>query len=517
MDFEDKSLVDMLKFGFPASYEGPVPHPTDHNHASAIHHPEAIKAYTDKETHEGAMLGPFSDPPFHPWTQTNPLMTRPKRASHERRVIMDLSWPPPPGVSVNGFTPKDTYLGIPYKMHLPGAEDFMELIRKAGRGALMFSVDISRAYRHLPADPLSYSLICCKTQEGYFSDISLPFGLRWAAAACQRVTNLYRHAMAKQGVAVINYIDDCASVASHPQQASTSFAAMKATLVELGLPEAEHKAAPPSSILQWLGLRFDSNSMQVSIPQDKLDEVADMLKKWAGKRAATLHELRVLLGKLLFVAQCSKPARMFLGRMLATLRDCPPQGPHTLPSGFFKDLTWFRRYLPATNGIFFIHELHQPEVEMWVDSSPQAGGAMCQQECYHAVYPPAVATAHPDICHLELLNAMAALRQWAPTLRHKDVTLYSDSMVAVSVLQAGRSRDELLLTCAREIWLICTSFDINLTVTHVPGQSLEATADALSRLHMGEPFISRVENLLASRKLAMITVPDSIFSLDSAL
>jgi hypothetical protein len=69
--------------------------------------------------------------------------------------------------------------------------------------------------------------------------------------------------------------------------------------------------------------------MQVSIPQDKLAEVANMLEAWAGKRAATLHELRVLLGKLLFVAQCSKPARMFLGRMLATLRDCPPPKDHT--------------------------------------------------------------------------------------------------------------------------------------------------------------------------------------------
>ena len=33
-----------------------------------------------------------------------------KMESQLKRVIMDLSWPHPLAVSVNGFTPKDTYL-----------------------------------------------------------------------------------------------------------------------------------------------------------------------------------------------------------------------------------------------------------------------------------------------------------------------------------------------------------------------------------------------------------------------
>ena len=106
------------------------------------------------------MLGPFNHQPFKQWTQINPLMTRPKKNTTERRVIMDLSWPKPPGVSVNGHTPKESYLGVPYKLRLPSAEDFMQLIRQAGPGSYMCSVDISRAYRHLPCEPLCWALTC---------------------------------------------------------------------------------------------------------------------------------------------------------------------------------------------------------------------------------------------------------------------------------------------------------------------------------------------------------------------
>ena len=47
------------------------------------------------------MLGPFDYPPFTPWCQINPILTRPKKDSTSRRVIMDLSWPLPPGSSTS--------------------------------------------------------------------------------------------------------------------------------------------------------------------------------------------------------------------------------------------------------------------------------------------------------------------------------------------------------------------------------------------------------------------------------
>ena len=65
------------------------------------------------------MLGPFPQPPFTPWCQTNPLLTHPKCNSPDRMVIMDLSWSLPPLISINSGTPRESFLDAYKKVHLP--------------------------------------------------------------------------------------------------------------------------------------------------------------------------------------------------------------------------------------------------------------------------------------------------------------------------------------------------------------------------------------------------------------
>ena len=80
------------------------------------------------------MLGPFNAPPFICCCQTNPLLTCPKQDSTGRWVIMDLSWPLLPDLSINGGTARESFLGSYQKMHLPSAHDMSDIIHKAGRG-----------------------------------------------------------------------------------------------------------------------------------------------------------------------------------------------------------------------------------------------------------------------------------------------------------------------------------------------------------------------------------------------
>ena len=81
---EDELTLAFLTYGFPVAYEVPVPTTTFNNHPSAVRHSCNVAAYITKELGEGAMLGSFDNPPFSSWTQTNPLLTRPKKDSHNR-------------------------------------------------------------------------------------------------------------------------------------------------------------------------------------------------------------------------------------------------------------------------------------------------------------------------------------------------------------------------------------------------------------------------------------------------
>ena len=51
---------------------------------------------------------------------------------------------------------------------------------------------------------------------------------------------------------------------------------LQAILEKLGLDEAKHKS-PPSQVMVWLGLHFDTVNITVSIPYDKLVEVSALV------------------------------------------------------------------------------------------------------------------------------------------------------------------------------------------------------------------------------------------------
>ena len=53
-------------------------------------------------------------------------------------------------------------------------------------------------------------------------------------------------------------------------------------------------------------------------------------------------------------------------------------------------------------------------------------------------------------------------------------------MAVVKVLRYGGARDGILATCARNIWLLTSLFNIQLVVNHIPGIYNE-TADLSSR------------------------------------
>ena len=300
-----------------------MPTPSDHNHASAMQHPRDVTAYVLIEIEEGEILGPFDLEPFVPWCQDNALLTRPKKDSHLRRVIIDLSLPTPPGVIINACTTKDRYMGDCKKMALPTAADLISLIMETSKGCYLNSCDICSEYRQLPLDPCDWSLVCLKVQGHYFVDLSLPFGLRWAASCCQDTTSFINRALREQVGMVLNYNGDFEGVVTYHHTATQHFYMLQSLLQCLDLKGAVHKASPPAQAMTWLSIHFDTVEMSVTIKQKKLNDTLWLVKDWGSRKAANINQLRALLGKLLPIAQCCHSTRLFLTCMLSTLRNWP--------------------------------------------------------------------------------------------------------------------------------------------------------------------------------------------------
>ena len=154
-------------------------------------------------------------------------------------------------------------------------------------------------YRQLPLDPGYWSLVCFSFQKAYYIDISLRFGLRCVAAHCQDVTTLITRELNRKGAAVLSYINNFGGIAMDQATAVTHFNNLKALLARPGLQEVAHKASPPSQVMVWLGLQFDTVAMTVSLPPDKLSEIELLVHTWSLKPKATLPDLHTFLGKSL--------------------------------------------------------------------------------------------------------------------------------------------------------------------------------------------------------------------------
>ena len=202
--FPDRDAIDFLEYGFPISFVGEV-HQTlpPGNHKGAREFPEAIDDYVRRECEFGTTLGPFAENPLEDSALAiSPLNSVPKTDASERRVILDLSFPPGRGVA------REQFLGEPYKLSLSGTDDMAQLIHRKGQGCLLFKRDLSRAFRQFPVDPADLDKLGFEWRGDIYIDRVLAMGFRTAGIACQRTTNIIVYICEKEGVDILNYFDD---------------------------------------------------------------------------------------------------------------------------------------------------------------------------------------------------------------------------------------------------------------------------------------------------------------------
>ena len=308
----DVQLMQLLKFGFPLDFNrSSVLRHDNRNHTSALDFPAHVDAYLTEELKYGAILGPYVLNPI-PDCHFSPFMTRWKSNSTNRRVIIDLSWPK--DYSVNAGVDKNSYLGTDFVLSFPTIDDITEAVKKVGRGAHLYKIDVSRAFRHVRRDPHDYDLLGLNWKGVTYIDAMLPFGSRYGAQIFQRLSDAIHHMMRRQGFTVLNYVDNFIGVAT-PSVARRSYDALLKLLQKLGLEVSIKKLVSPATKVTCLGVDMESVERMVSIPDAKLREIVLSVKEWLQKHFCCKRQLQSLLGNLLYVHKCVKP-----GRMLEPLR-----------------------------------------------------------------------------------------------------------------------------------------------------------------------------------------------------
>ena len=482
-DYPDIQLVDFLEFGWPLDFTAPLPpKPTFQNHERNTENLVHIEKYLEKEIKHKAIAGPFPSKPFTPWTQVSPLMTRPKKGTEERRVVVDLNFKQ--GSSVNAGIVRGWYQGHPYKFELPSILDLLKRVKQLGTGCFLWSTDLARAYRQLRVCPLAYPLLGMMYEGQYYIDLAPPFGARTSALACDRTTKAVQWVLGKNKKWARCYLDDFVGAEQTKDESRDTYEEVLKLTAYLGLDLSHSKCTPPTTCLTWLGYTVNTLEMTVTIPELKIEEIVELCNVWLKKTHASRSQLRSLFGKLKHVATCIPAASCFLNRVLDTLRQTPFEGQHVLDEEIKKDITWFIKSAKSLNGIFLIPPENTQQWTIECDSSLVGGGAFSQTKFYAEVYTEEFIKAKPHITNLEALNLVTAVTYLLPESPNKYViVINTDNKTSQQVLSTGRGRDKTLTACARQLWLIAAEANTTLRIIHKPGSEL-VLADALSRINM---------------------------------
>ena len=168
--------------------------------------------------------------------------------------------------------------------------------------------------------------------------------------------------------------------------------------------------------------------------------------------------------------------------MLALFRQNSTKQRTALTEEFHKDLTWFVIFFPKFNGITYIRMPDIPGAQTFhLDASLTGLGGVWNNQVYGTpildIYDIPL-----KLVHLEMLNLVIALKLWARYWAHSAVKFYCDNLAVVQVVHTGKTSDNMLAPCLRNIWLITASYDIDLHINHIQGRAIKIT-DLLSCIY----------------------------------
>ena len=317
--YHDKEVAELCRFGWPINI-GKVEfkdRPASRNWRSALEYSDQLDEYFDRETRAGTLLGPFRVNPFSSKAVISPLSTAEKKGSQERRVIMDLSFPP--GDSVNDKIPRDQYMGEETVLKYPGVDALVALIKLKGKGCALMKVDLRRAYKQIFTDPADWNFLGILWKGKLLFDRTMPMGLRSAAMCCQRITNALKYIVEQKGFGMVSYLDDMVS-AECWLEAERCFDTIRKVVKDSGAEEAVAKAVSPTCVMIFLGILFDTVKLTLEVSEERLWETRELLEVWLKKTHVSRREVESMVGKLAFLASCVRPGRLFISRMLEFLR-----------------------------------------------------------------------------------------------------------------------------------------------------------------------------------------------------
>ena len=330
-------------------------------------------------------------------------------------------------------------------------------------------------------------LLGVQWQGAIYIDAMLPFSLRSAPKIFTAIADALKWILRHRGTRLVwHYIDDfifCGPPAS--TECARTFDSALTACSELGVPVSAHKVEGPATDITVLGIRVNSITQTLSLPDDKLECLQHLLTAWGDKTYCTRWKLQSLVVILDHVCKVIQLGRSFIRRMLDLLRCTEPTAARQrhftrLNLAFRTDLQMWHTFVADWNGVSILPSLRPISVEVVSDASGSWGcGAYWYAHWFQLQWS---TRAHPlSIAVKELLPVVVAAATWGPLWAATSrVCFHCDNQSVVHDIQSRASRHPHMVHLLRCLAFLEARYQLEFSCVHIPGIRNDL-ADDLSR------------------------------------
>ena len=161
-------------------------------------------------------------------------------------------------------------------------DDAVHHVLDLGCGTLLSKLDLKDAYRFVLIYPHDIRLLAISWEGSVYIDRALPFRLRLAPRCSQTCWHGPSSKMVSPSP-LSGFLFLC------PSGTNSSIDPLPVALRvldSLGIPVASHKVEGPSPVITFLGIQIDTLAMELRLPPQKVDHIADMVAIWHSKRSS---------------------------------------------------------------------------------------------------------------------------------------------------------------------------------------------------------------------------------------
>ena len=426
----------------------------------------------------------------------------PKSHSSDIRLIHDCSRPIDSSLNDYATIDKAKYQSID------------DAVKLSSKNCYFAKIDLKSAYRSVNIHPSNYNFTGLKwkfsgdKEDTYLFDSKLPFGARKSPFIFHRLTQSVRRMMLRRGFEkIIVYLDDFLIISETFEECKLVLTTLLKLLRELGFYINWSKVVDPTRCITFLGINLNSIDMCLELSEDKCKALEEELTSFYSKVRASKRQIQSLAGKLNWACQAIHGGRIFLRRILdAQNKLNRPTHKLILDYNFKADILWWLNFMKVFNGKAMFLD-YKNEYYVHTDACNEGAGIAFGMDWAYTNWEldwPEV--KHMHINHKETLTVTLAAKRWAPFWRNSKITIITDSMCTMGVINKGTSKNNIIMENLREMFWLSAIYNFDIKAIHIPGAQNEIP-DAISRLNEAKQW-SRLSNLMLNN--GVIIFPNNI-------